>query len=80
VVFQATTRKQSLADPDPWQERARLSLVASLAKGVTKDRAAVAAATVSPWAKVRGNLSLGDDPVRDLAIRYHLPSDQIDRI
>ncbi len=32
-----------------WLERARSSLVASFANGVTKERAAVAAAIVSSW-------------------------------
>lgn len=42
-------RKKSLADLDPWLERARSSLVASFASGVNKDRDAVAAAVISPW-------------------------------
>ena len=49
AAFQAMIRKKSLVDLDPWLERARSSLVASFANGVTKDRAAVAAAIVSPW-------------------------------
>ena len=49
AAFQAMMRKPSLADLDPWLERARSRLVASFANGVTKDRAAVAAAIVSPW-------------------------------
>lgn len=49
AVFQAMIRKKSLTDLDPWLERARSSLVASFANGVIKDRAAVAAAIVSPW-------------------------------
>ena len=47
--FQGMIRKKSLADLDTWVERARSSLVVSFANGVTKDRAAVAAAMVSPW-------------------------------
>jgi transposase len=49
AAFQAMIRKKSLVELDPWLERARSSLVASFANGVTKDRAAVAAAIVSPW-------------------------------
>jgi transposase len=33
----------------PWIERARVSLVASFARGVTTDEAAVRAAIASPW-------------------------------
>jgi transposase len=47
--FQAMIRKKSLADLEPWLERARLSLVAAFANGVAKDRAAVSAAVSSPW-------------------------------
>ena len=47
--FQAMIRKKSLADLEPWLERARSSLVASFANGVIKDRAAVSAAISSPW-------------------------------
>jgi len=49
AAFQAIIRKKSLADLDPWLERARRSLVASFANGVIKDRAAVAAAITSQW-------------------------------
>jgi transposase len=49
VAFQAMIRKKCLADLDPWLERARSSLVASFANGVTKDQAAVSAAITSPW-------------------------------
>ena len=49
AAFQAMIRKKSLTDLDPWLERARHSLVASFANGVTKDRAAVAAAITSQW-------------------------------
>jgi transposase len=34
---------------DPWLEQAKSSLVASFANGVLKDKAAVAAAIISPW-------------------------------
>jgi transposase len=49
ATFQAMIRKRSLADLEPWLERARSSLVASFAGGVIKDRAAVVAAITSPW-------------------------------
>jgi transposase len=45
--FQAKVRKKSLADLEPWLERARSSLVASVANGVVKDKAAVSAAITS---------------------------------
>lgn len=48
-AFQAMIRKKSLADLDPWLERARSGLVTSFANGVVKDRAAVSAAITSPW-------------------------------
>jgi transposase len=49
AAFQAMVRKKSLADLEPWLERARSSLVASFANGVIKDQAAVSAAITSPW-------------------------------
>lgn len=49
AAFQAMVRKKSLADLDPWLERARSSLVASFANGVIKDQAAVSAAIILPW-------------------------------
>ncbi|OCJ54092.1 transposase [Agrobacterium rubi] len=49
AAFQAMIRKKSLADLEPWLERARSSLVAAFAKGVAKDWAAVSAAISSPW-------------------------------
>lgn len=49
VAFQAMIRKKSLADLEPWLERARSGLVASFANGVVKDQAAVTAAIISPW-------------------------------
>lgn len=48
-AFQAMIRRRSLADLPLWLERARTSLVASFANGVTKDQAAVAAAITSSW-------------------------------
>jgi transposase len=47
--FQAMVRKKSLADLEPWLERARASLVASFANGVSKDKPAVSAAITSRW-------------------------------
>ncbi len=49
AAFQAMIRKKSLADLEPWLERARSSLVAAFANGVAKDRAAVSAAISLPW-------------------------------
>lgn len=49
ATFQTIIRKRSSADLEPWLERARSSLVASFANGVTKDQAAVTAAITSPW-------------------------------
>jgi transposase len=48
-AFQAMIRKKSLADLEPWLERARSSLVASFANGVVRDKAAVSAAISSSW-------------------------------
>lgn len=48
-AFQATIRKKSLDDLEPWLERARSSLIASFANGVAKDQAAISAAITSPW-------------------------------
>lgn len=42
-------RKKHDAELDAWIEHAKLSLVASLANGVIKDRAAVRAAIISAW-------------------------------
>jgi transposase len=49
AAFQAMIRKRSLATLEPWLERARSSLVASFAKGVIKDKAAVSAAITASW-------------------------------
>jgi transposase len=49
AAFQAMIRGKSLADLDPWLERARTSLVAPFANGVIKDKAAVSAAISSTW-------------------------------
>jgi transposase len=42
-------RRRAEAGLTPWIERARASLVASFANGVTKDEAAVRAAITLPW-------------------------------
>ena len=47
--FHAMIRKKALPDLDPWIERAKTSLVAAFASGVTKDKAAVSAAISSGW-------------------------------
>lgn len=47
--FQGMVRRRALAELDAWLERARPSLAASFADGVTKDYAAVQAAISSPW-------------------------------
>lgn len=49
AAFQAMVRKRALDALEPWLERAGSSLVASFARGVLKDKAAVAAAITSPW-------------------------------
>ena len=49
AAFQAMIRKKTLADLEPWLDRARSSLVTSFASGVIKDKAAVSAAITSPW-------------------------------
>jgi transposase len=49
AAFQGIVRRRALAELDAWLERARRSLVASFANGITKDYAAVQAAISSPW-------------------------------
>lgn len=49
AAFHAMIRKKAHADLEPWLERARASLVASFANGVTKDQDAVSAAITSSW-------------------------------
>ena len=46
--FQAMIRRKSPDKLDPWLQRANMSLVASFANGVIKDRGAVGAAISSP--------------------------------
>jgi transposase len=47
--FQAMIRRKALAELDLWIERAKTSLVAGFANGVTKDGAAVSAAVSLSW-------------------------------
>lgn len=47
--FQAMVRKKLVADLDPWIATASLSLIASFASGVLRDKAAVRAAITEPW-------------------------------
>jgi len=47
--FHLMIRRKTEAGLVPWIERARASLVASFARGVTNDEAAVRAAITSPW-------------------------------
>jgi transposase len=47
--FQAMIRHKTAAVLTPWIERARASLVASFARGVANDEAAVRAAITLPW-------------------------------
>lgn len=49
ACFQGMVRRRALPELDGWLDRARASLVASFANGVTKDYAAVQAAIFSPW-------------------------------
>jgi transposase len=47
--FQGVIRRKALDELDGWISKARVSLVASFANGVSKDKAAVAAAIALPW-------------------------------
>lgn len=47
--FQAMVRKKLFADLDPWIATASLSLIASFASGIIRDKAAVRAAITEPW-------------------------------
>jgi len=47
--FHGMIRRKAAAELSPSIERARVSLVASFARGVTTDEAAVRAAIISPW-------------------------------
>ena len=47
--FQTMVRKKLVADLDPWLATASLSLIASFANGIIRDKAAVRAAITEPW-------------------------------
>ena len=47
--FQAMIRSRATDDLDAWLEKAEASLMASFARGISKDLAAVRAAIASPW-------------------------------
>jgi len=47
--FQAMVRSKAADDLDAWLEKAEASLMASFARGISKDLAAVQAAIASPW-------------------------------
>ena len=47
--FHSMIRKTVAADLDPWIADAKASLIASLATGITNDKAAVRAAITEPW-------------------------------
>lgn len=49
AAFHAMIRKKDEGELDAWIERAKASLVASLANGIMRDRAAVQAAIISAW-------------------------------
>ena len=49
LEFQGIIRRKALADLDAWITKARTSLVAAFANGVSKDRAAIEAAIALPW-------------------------------
>ena len=49
VAFHAMVRTKAETELDAWIERARASLVASFASGVTKDKVAVRAVIASAW-------------------------------
>ena len=49
LVDQAMVRKKLVADLDPWIATASLSLIASFASGIIRDKAAVRAAITEPW-------------------------------
>lgn len=53
LEFQGIIRRKALAGLDAWISRARLSLVAAFANGVSKDKAAIEAAIALPWSNGR---------------------------
>jgi transposase len=49
AAFQDMIRRKATSELDAWLKRAKGGLVSAFAKGMTKDKAAVAAAIESPW-------------------------------
>ena len=49
LEFQGIIRRKALAELDVWISKARLSLIAAFANGVSKDKAAIEAAIALPW-------------------------------
>jgi transposase len=49
LEFQSIIRRKALAELDTWISRARSSLVAAFANGVSKDKAAIEAAVALSW-------------------------------
>ncbi len=49
AAFQSMIRKKTAEELEPWLQVAKVSLVASFANGVVKDRNAVIAAITLPW-------------------------------
>ena len=47
--FHAMIRKKTASDLEPWMADADISLLASFASGIGRDRAAVTAAIIEPW-------------------------------
>ena len=47
--FQSIVRRKAVTDLDPWLRDAEPSLIASFARGIAKDLAAVRAAVTEPW-------------------------------
>jgi transposase len=49
LEFQGIIRRKALAELDTWISRARSSLVAAFANGMSKDKAAIEAAVALSW-------------------------------
>jgi hypothetical protein len=64
--FQRMIRARADEDLDPWIRDAEKSLIASFARGVLKDKAAVRAAIKEPWSNGRTG-GLGQPPQADQA-------------
>ncbi len=47
--FQSIIQNKAEVDLDPWLQEAGSSLIASFARGIAKDLAAVRAAVTEPW-------------------------------